>query len=585
MRPGNGRAPGTGLGNLLSMRNTPPAASAASAPLPSRPSLLDELASVFPSSISPPESRRPDLGLPAVDLGRNTRAQLADAAAAPAPSAVVPIAEPTGILRSAWAFAASVPKPSGKRSWAQYFSGTAPNAHNLSAVRAALKAIFENELKTEYKPSPQIEAIIANSSSAHGAIALRIKDLGTETYAQKFFLLRMYRLYIDTLEKQPDNEGAILMFTNRLMEDILIYTYLNTLKEDEKAFLRSRPEILRQIGEIYNSESVIHESGFIKNTNIPVNLLPTVFAEALNQFLAANAEKARAFLLEPGSPSSKMPVIAGTRGADVPTRLAQLGRADEIYKAILHSRAAAFGNSGASAAGVAAPNYSSFGSNAGPPSRAPIRNASGALKSLTDVGVLNSAARGLADVSTRAAAGATNVLGRLGSAAGSGLGTVASTAANYASKGASKVAATAPGLVSGAAAAIGSAASELGAGTLRVASQILPGKPSGPIDESDESEEEGAPALAERLNNMGPPVAAVPAALAVSTSTGSNGQSLKRRRTGPGPTNGNNNGNGNGYGANRNYGGGRRTVKRKGRNARKSRKSRKARKTCRRSRR
>lgn len=179
--------------------------------------------------------------------------------------------------------------------------------------RASLDELASLSNSARYNVPSNRTRLASNVGSPRGDLARKLIEAGNVTYAQSVSLLKTFLKYREIYSRSATNSGAsrdLLVYTNRLFEDILLYLVMNDKKHKLKIELEaisSRP--------MNNSQTVV-EGIFTKRT---VNFLPWELKDSLNEVLKANAEKGRKYFLQPGQgvrELAQMPVVVGTEYAD-----------------------------------------------------------------------------------------------------------------------------------------------------------------------------------------------------------------------------------------------------------------------------
>jgi hypothetical protein len=179
--------------------------------------------------------------------------------------------------------------------------------------RASLDELASISNSARYNVPSNRTRLASNVGSPRGDLARKLIEAGNVTYAQSVSLLKTFLKYREIYSRSATNSGAsrdLLVYTNRLFEDILLYLVMNDKKHKLKIELEaisSRP--------MNNSQTVV-EGIFTKRT---VNFLPWELKDSLNEVLKANAEKGRKYFLQPGQgvrELAQMPVVVGTEYAD-----------------------------------------------------------------------------------------------------------------------------------------------------------------------------------------------------------------------------------------------------------------------------
>jgi hypothetical protein len=179
--------------------------------------------------------------------------------------------------------------------------------------RASLDELASLSNSARYNVPSNRTRLASNVGSPRGDLARKLIESGNVTYAQSVSLLKTFLKYREIYSRSATNSGAsrdLLVYTNRLFEDILLYIVMNDKKHKLKIELEaisSRP--------MNNSQTVV-EGIFTKRT---VNFLPWELKDSLNEVLKANAEKGRKYFLQPGQgvrELAQMPVVVGTENAE-----------------------------------------------------------------------------------------------------------------------------------------------------------------------------------------------------------------------------------------------------------------------------
>jgi hypothetical protein len=175
-----------------------------------------------------------------------------------------------------------------------------------------------NKMETEYVPARYFRqfmtAEMQERSPGVFSEAKKVEMAGRKAYTQSKNLLASYVMYLGAYKRDgsPTNDEEVLrVFTNRVLEDLLLYLVYNYQKNKMKASfmqipgipLPSQPEEAQSLAITYSSSGL---------TTRPINFFTPEFIQALNEIVMANPEKAREYKLQPGTiagSSSTLPTI------------------------------------------------------------------------------------------------------------------------------------------------------------------------------------------------------------------------------------------------------------------------------------
>lgn len=166
--------------------------------------------------------------------------------------------------------------------------------------------------RSRYNVPENRTRLAATVGSPQGDLARELILTGNMAYAQSVSLLKTFLKYKEVYSKASTNSASrdLLVYTNRLFEDILLYLVTN----DKKHKLKTELELISS--KPLNNSQVVEEGLFVIK---PINLIPWELKDALNEVLRANPEKGKKYLLEAGGgvrELAQMPIILGTASVD-----------------------------------------------------------------------------------------------------------------------------------------------------------------------------------------------------------------------------------------------------------------------------
>ena len=256
-------------------------------------------------------------------------AQTQTSAASTIPAAPVPATTTSGA--SSWvAFWARHPSSLASMSWAWLTRKKNDSPGEM------------NKMETEYVPAKYFRRFLSDEMIRENpelsAEANKVIQAGRKAYAQSKNLLTSYVMYLSAYKRDgtpTEDEETLRIFTNRVLEDLLLYLVYNYKKSKLKASFLTIPGIPRPTV-TEDISSYVNTAAYLSRT--PVNFFTTEFIQALNEIIMQNPEKARQYKLVPGriaGSSSTLPAIL-----DRDTREnAAVGDAIQLANSILEKRA------------------------------------------------------------------------------------------------------------------------------------------------------------------------------------------------------------------------------------------------------